>query len=526
LNVTDDFCPGDQFRVYDFGAPIGDTPPVAISYSCPELGPAAASVNPAYSHRTFLLGPGNHSITIQTITNPFGGGRAYLRVDSFSGTVDLLDPIASSPSLLSGNNIISDSNNAAFISPGIITRIGVAADGVAKLVLRFNAPDAGTVTFSLVDDSGYTLLNSPANGFLTNLQGGPVLTVPTNSTHEAFAIYTAPTDFSDDSGIFHSVYVQTTFFPAAGGMITEPLTTIRIVRPLVWLVHGIWSCNTSWHTGAFSTLTNDPRFTVATADYRDDPGGPCMASKHFATSAPTVYGQLVSALAAFRQTNSVAAVQADVVTHSMGGPVVRTMALQPNFLTDPSFPTFGSGPIHKLITIAGVHLGTPFAPFILSSSCYTSLFNNHFGRPTGNGAVSDLDPNSTAISNINKQHTPFPAHTIVGLADTAQKLANSIEINLGLSFLPASLGTPACWITIFPGFDSILGGTNDLLVPSNSQSANGAVPSSSPFNDTIHSGWPLQPVTGTFELGSTDIVAEIITLLNQNANDAIVFKAF
>lgn len=523
LNITDDFCPGDQFRVYDFGVSIGDTPPVAISYSCPVLGPAAASLNPAYSHRTFVLGPGSHSITIQAITNPFGGGRAYLRVDSFSGITDLLDPISSSPSLLSGNSIISDPSNSAFTSNALITRGGVAADGVAQLVLRFNAPADGTVTFLLVDQGGALLLNSPENGSLTNLQGGSLLTVPTTSTtRKAFAIYTAPTRFAYDSGILRSVYIQTTFFPVTGAAVTAPLTTIHIIRPLVWLVHGIWSCNTTWNTSAFESLLNDPRFTVRSADYRDAAGGSCIASHSFATSALTVYTQLIAALKAYRQSNNVAAIQADVVTHSMGGPVVRTMALESSFLKDPTFPTFGHGPIHKLITIAGVHLGTPFAPFLLSSSCYTSLFNNSFNKPTGNGAVADLAPTSVAITSINAQHTPFPGSTIVGLADTAQKLATSTEINLRLG---VTFATPSCWTTIFPGFDSVLGSNNDLMVPSTSQSANGSVPSSS-FNSTVHTGFPLLTLLGSSELGSTDIVNQVINLLNKNADDSTVFKAF
>ena len=523
LNVTDDFCPGDQFRVYDFGVLIGDTPPVAISYSCPELGPAAASITPTYSHRTFVVGPGSHSLTFQTITNPFGGGRAYFRVDSFSGSTDLLDPISSSPSLLSGTSIISDPNNSAFTSNAVITRSGVAADGVARLVIRFNAPADGAVSFLLVDSGGALLLNSPENGSLTNLQGGSLLTVPTTpTTRKAFAIYTAPTRFADDSGILRSVYIQTTFFPVTGGAVTAPLTNIHIIRPLVWLVHGIWSCNTTWNTTAFASLMNDPRFTVRSADYRDTAGGTCVASKSFASSAITVYTQLIAALKAYRQNNNVAAIQADVVTHSMGGPVVRTMTLQSSFLNDPTFPTFGHGPIHKLITIAGVHLGTPFAPFLLSSACYTSLFNNSFNKPTGNGAVADLAPTSVATTNINSQHTPFPGSTIIGLADSAQKFATSTEINIRLGF---TFATPSCWTTIFPGFDSVLGSNNDLMVPSTSQSANGSVPSSS-FNSTIHTGFPLLTLLGSSELGSTDIVNQVINLLNKNADDSTVFKVF
>ena len=81
VTVTDDFCPGDQFNVYDFGVLIGTTNAVPSSNNCPSLTPDAALASPVYSHGRFTLGPGNHSITLQTIVNPFNTGGAYLRVD-------------------------------------------------------------------------------------------------------------------------------------------------------------------------------------------------------------------------------------------------------------------------------------------------------------------------------------------------------------------------------------------------------------------------------------------------------------
>lgn len=94
LKVTDAFCKGDQFAIFDFGVQIGTTSAVPIG---PCSGPTdtgdpdAAFSDPTYSHGTFPLGPGSHSLTIKVITNPFGAGGAYLRVDSLPFDICLQD---------------------------------------------------------------------------------------------------------------------------------------------------------------------------------------------------------------------------------------------------------------------------------------------------------------------------------------------------------------------------------------------------------------------------------------------------
>jgi len=81
LKVTDSFCPGDRFRVFDNGAPIGDTTDSARG-RCRHVGPHEAFRSSRYSHGAFELAPGEHVIAIQLIRNPFSGGRGFLRVDS------------------------------------------------------------------------------------------------------------------------------------------------------------------------------------------------------------------------------------------------------------------------------------------------------------------------------------------------------------------------------------------------------------------------------------------------------------
>ena len=83
VRVTDDFCKGDQFEVYDGATLIGTTSAVASEYpGCsPEVGPDAAYADPTYSHGTFGLPAGAHSIKMKAIVSPWGGGRGYIRVD-------------------------------------------------------------------------------------------------------------------------------------------------------------------------------------------------------------------------------------------------------------------------------------------------------------------------------------------------------------------------------------------------------------------------------------------------------------
>jgi hypothetical protein len=58
VTVTDDFCPGDQFNVYDFGVLIGTTNAVPSSNNCPSLTPDAALASPVYSHGQVYIGTG------------------------------------------------------------------------------------------------------------------------------------------------------------------------------------------------------------------------------------------------------------------------------------------------------------------------------------------------------------------------------------------------------------------------------------------------------------------------------------
>lgn len=84
LNVTDAFCKGDRFQVFDNGGltVIGTTSvPVDESPDCSsEVDPEAAFGDATYSSGSFLLEPGPHHIKIKVVDSPFGTGQGYIAV--------------------------------------------------------------------------------------------------------------------------------------------------------------------------------------------------------------------------------------------------------------------------------------------------------------------------------------------------------------------------------------------------------------------------------------------------------------
>jgi hypothetical protein len=81
LEVTDSYCKGDQFSISDNGMEIGTTSSVPVDPECDDppsySTPIKSYLEPTYSSGEFVLGPGEHSIVITAIVNPFGGGSGY-----------------------------------------------------------------------------------------------------------------------------------------------------------------------------------------------------------------------------------------------------------------------------------------------------------------------------------------------------------------------------------------------------------------------------------------------------------------
>jgi len=336
----------------------------------------------------------------------------------------LLDPV---PALLSGPMVTTNVNTLA--SKGRVVQ-GSSADGASEVVLRVPASAPGEqFTFTVINDQGVQSISAAEDGGLSPIGSASFtssqLTVTAVSTSQgpmAFAIYGAPVDFprpeGQDANATHR-FITLTVLAVDTGLSSNTLVTL--LRPPLGLIHGLWGSPDSWDD--FTPLITDPRFTIGRADYSQVIGGqiksyqpsyPSWAqssiknaqasSLGFAYNAPRVLKQLAAFVNQFKNGANpdgipVAAVQVDIVGHSMGGDITRTFPLVNGFYGN---TTFGLGGVHKLITIATPHWGSPLALHlvdnhnqcvrgILATSGSVSFTTVTFKNGTSaTGAVGDL----------------------------------------------------------------------------------------------------------------------------------------
>lgn len=347
---------------------------------------------------------------------------------------------------------------------------------------------------------------------------------------------------------------------------------IEILRPPVVLIHGLWDNAQTWNS--FNPLVNgptsvDPRFYIGRVDYSYNVGAEIVAtdpaysswkdaganSLGFAYNAPLVAGEMAGWVDSFKQANNplgipVAAVQADIIAHSMGGDIARMIAADPSY---PSNTTFGQGTIHKLITIDTPHLGSPLAARLVSSqeSCIRGVLG-YFGNFAFNsvslsslelvpGAVGDLSPGSSALSTIATQNShPLPtafiaaAYSNFGSAKTSV-FANAIFLVCGYSDpLAQALGLDPAddWPAIFSEpSDAIVGQSSQLngLSPSagivfseaNGNTPQGGLLHSSGANKLGFSGPSVLSSPGD----GNPVPAAVINLLNTTVTNMASFQS-
>jgi hypothetical protein len=395
-------------------------------------------------------------------------------------TYKLIDPVVAG--LLSGSSVTTNTNAIAGATTGVVQ--GAASDGTTQVILRIPASSVGSPSDSVPNDGGVLALGDSPSSAASSLA---VTAVSTSAGAEAFAIYLAPVNFSRSSSDYtlttRSVTLQVSSTPSG---ITGN-ASVTVARPPVVLVHGLWGSASSFDT-----------FTPLITDYR--------------TSA------------------NVASVKADIVAHSMGGDVSRTMFLLPTFLSNPTFPTFGAGPINKLITIATPHLGTPVAADLLASNnaCVRNVLAGDqdfalasitFSGQTADGAVGDLEGNgfgsslSPALANL-KQTQPFKTAYIAGIATSVNLnglncigcTAQLVRTLCSSNPLAKDL-TAAKWSTIY-------GQSNDTRVPLDSALNN---LTGQQFSGVIHTA-ALETLDfkGPSVLdAASNISSEVINLLNE-----------
>ena len=82
LKITDYFCSGDRFAVYDNGVFIGETGPTHWDHCKTSTCDAdRAFESGSWSSLTHALHPGHHNVTVKVLLSPYSEGFGAIRVD-------------------------------------------------------------------------------------------------------------------------------------------------------------------------------------------------------------------------------------------------------------------------------------------------------------------------------------------------------------------------------------------------------------------------------------------------------------
>jgi pimeloyl-ACP methyl ester carboxylesterase len=231
------------------------------------------------------------------------------------------------------------------------------------------------------------------------------------------------------------------------------------VRPPVVFVHGTFDDNSAWiDFDLWKNSANEINgYNAAAASLPFDADRISyqwinLSGGHMSDNAATIVPQLTRSLQNWRDVAAAAGTQADVVTHSFGGPVTR-QAIQTQPDSNPITPNdqanfraatnWGHGTIHKLITLSGSHRGSPVANLVslvnangINGTSDPGLLRTILcldGVDVGAGALEDQRVLSPAMAALDE--TPVPAHAFAGsgiVQNEAPGLASTMSTTFGI----------------------------------------------------------------------------------------------
>ena len=322
---------------------------------------------------------------------------------------------------------LTESSIAALTTEGY-SKTGLTADGNTRLILRYQASSAGTVTFTLSDNMRGTQLE-----LLSDRQPitGAVSTTRVGSVYQASAVLTAPETWPSGMTYPRDTFTVTATFTPESGESSQETLTLTLLAPSVVLIHGVFSDNASTFgydkpdtKGIWSAL-NNAGVNVISWNYDASKGPKTIISDDNNPLAHTLTD-------AFNALNAqgIASTRADIVAHSMGGLMARQF-LRSDFDTgNKSVLSYKQGMIRRVVTLATPNLGSPIASYLRSKfSDLGQMWQNWQARVLwenlapvlayfayqkydASDAMEDLSLNSSLIAQLGYPAIPF--HSIYG----------------------------------------------------------------------------------------------------------------
>jgi len=325
-----------------------------------------------------------------------------------------------------GRTVTTDTNKLARQEGTVME--GAVTDGVTRLLLRMEAGDTNPVTFALEGEGSNPETD---NGFLQAIenqdsarknQSLTVTPVSTDNKNYVFAVYRAPENFvrQNNTGDLR-ISERTITIKAQANNQTIAAEDIKLVRPPVILVHGLWAGPDMWWKDgfAFALASEWPGIWIFRVDYGS------TNDEEFDVNKNKIKDMIEKVRKQYRSEEyspkRIAMVQADVVGHSMGGLLARIWVGAGEDIYERK-NNFYEGDINKLITLDSPHYGSFLADAAINclrgqhSIIADSIFwgAEKTGHSLTKGAVEDLMTTSQPIVQMNAKKITTPVHSIAG----------------------------------------------------------------------------------------------------------------
>jgi gliding motility-associated-like protein len=288
---------------------------------------------------------------------------AQVKVSVIDNSFWIVDP---NPSLIKSDGTIDLDPSHMNLSSSIKA---VSCDGETRVLIVLNSNEPVQISLENADDGRLS-----SNQF--NFANLPV--IQRNVNGKVVVLYRSPdglgADFPYDpqNGRTRKIILKAT---KQISNVTLDIPILLFTPPVVF-VHGMWSSPTAWDKYA-TFLKNEGFKQPNFADYSFDNAATFDPRIKISPARNSVMKAIFAALGEYR-INKIAATQVDVIGHSNGGMMSRSLSIQPEFL---NIKNFQAGYIHKLITLGSPHGGAQVGPYLWENR--TNVVYITYLTPTG-----------------------------------------------------------------------------------------------------------------------------------------------
>ncbi|MBQ3456105.1 MAG: hypothetical protein IJG36_06685, partial [Synergistaceae bacterium] len=306
----------------------------------------------------------NNDLMYVTITNPL----SIAVLERFgSNTYGIICDMTENSYLDSVGNPLDESAIHYYSYSGY-SKLGLAADGNSRLIIRVKTNKPGTVSFSFNEDIGAKLeslsrAELSASDQLNTTEMG-------NDVHQVSAVLVAPESFPKNKNFPSDTFKVHVKFTDEDGKVTEDDLELKIEAAPVMLIHGLWGSaektfGSESGPGIWHQLKKNG-FTVGVCNY-DGSKGP---SEILNGNYNRLYLRLWDMFDKYSE-RGIVCTKADIVAFGMGGLIAE------KYLSDEgkdsndgnnwSVWSYKQGMVRRVITIATPHRGTRWADLITSA---------------------------------------------------------------------------------------------------------------------------------------------------------------